>query len=141
MFVLESSGLQDRLEKVYISITGQYWKDIRYFNNKFEHLEHFNLPRDEIHTHKKIFEYCSSYNGGNSKNTYDVIHRNSRRALDCFVLNLHCIEALNDYDTCGWRFTPLPYLHYTGGYWWATCKHINSLIDPYSYLNNQSFFS
>ena len=55
-------------------------------------------------------------------------------------------------DTCGWRFTPFPYLHYTGSYWWATCKHINSLIAhinsliatlvstyPYSYLYNQSF--
>ena len=148
MYVLESSGLQDRLERVYITTTGQYWKDIKFYNKKFEHLEHFNEPRGEIHTHKKIFDYCSShkgdkvlffYNRGSSMNTDDVINRNIRRALDCFVLNPHCIEALNDYDTCGWRFTPLPFLHYTGGYWWATCKHINSLIDPYSYLNNQSF--
>jgi len=33
----------------------------------------------------------------------------------------------------------LPHVHFSGNYWWATCKHINRLIDPLSPTRNQTF--
>ena len=57
----------------------------------------------------------------------------------CFVLSPHCIAVLNEHDTCGMKFTPMPYLHYSGNFWWATCKHVNKLLDPGVAYMNHSF--
>jgi hypothetical protein len=54
-------------------------------------------------------------------------------------LNPHCIEALDTYDTCGWRLSPLPHVHYPDNFWWATCKHINKVINPLAPINDQTF--
>jgi len=35
----------------------------------------------------------------------------------------------------------LPHVHFSGNYWWATCKHINRLIDPLSPTRNQTFLA
>ena len=38
-------------------------------------------------------------------------------------------------------FSLLPHVHFSGNYWWATCKHINRLIDPLSPTRNQTFLA
>ena len=38
-------------------------------------------------------------------------------------------------------YSLLPHVHFSGNYWWATCKHINRLIDPLSPTRNQTFLA
>lgn len=38
-----------------------------------------------------------------------------------------CLDALNDYDTCGVDLRQHPALHYSGNFWWAKASHINTL--------------
>jgi hypothetical protein len=42
------------------------------------------------------------------------------------------------FDTCGWRISPVPHIHYSGNMWWATCSHIRSLISPDSFEVNDT---
>lgn len=54
-----------------------------------------------------------------------------RKHLDCFVLNPHCLDALEKgFDTCGYRISPYPHMHHPGNYFWAKCTHIAKLVDP-----------
>lgn len=101
---------------------------------------------DEAKVMEKIQTYCQSNEEHNILyfNNEGSLHNsltdlNYRRVADCFVLNPRCLDVLNEFDTCGWRLSPLPYLHYVANYWWATCKHVNKLIDPLSVEHNQTF--
>lgn len=57
-------------------------------------------------------------------------NENFRTVLNAFTLHQGCLSALDNFDTCGWRLSPLPYIHYSGNFWWARCSYINTLIDP-----------
>jgi len=39
-----------------------------------------------------------------------------------------CLEALKDHETCGVDLRDSPVPHYSGNFWWATSKHINTLL-------------
>lgn len=38
-----------------------------------------------------------------------------------------CLESLKNNDTCGVDLRNDPAKHYSGNFWWATAKHINTL--------------
>jgi len=76
------------------------------------------------------------------KGSFHQRHENEefRKMLNCYVLNTHCLEALNNnHDLCGWRISPVPNPHYSGNFWWARCSYINTLISPMAPLTNQTF--
>ena len=64
-----------------------------------------------------------------------------RNFLDCYVLNPNCLDTLlnSDLDTCGWRFTPVPNMHYSGNFWWAKCSYVSKLVNPESMAFNETF--
>ena len=139
MYVISTSGLIDAIDHLYYITNGEGGSELAIVNPKASHWKHIDYV-DESTVLNEIYIYCHS--NINSKVLY--FHNNHmevdfRRALDCYVLNPKCISMLDQYDMCGWRFSPAPYLHYTGNYWWATCKHINKLIDPLSYTHNETF--
>jgi hypothetical protein len=146
--MLQSSRLLNLLHEVYYFTVGlpKYKVDLSFSHSKIKYIDHFGRQGSELSTLKKLKEYCSVHihdkvlyfhNKGSHHNSAE--NHNFRKVLDCFVLNPHCIEALDKHDTCGLRLSPIPHVHYSGNFWWATCKHINKLIDPMSPLNNNTF--
>ena len=115
-------------------------------HKKINHAFHFGctVNGDELLTLQKVQEYCRInqnakilYFHNKGHNRQDLIDYNFRRSVECYTLNPHCIEALDTYDTCGWRLSPLPHVYYPRNFWWATCKHINRLINALAPINNQ----
>jgi hypothetical protein len=91
-----------------------------------------------MRTLSKLYEFCSSnptykvlylhMKGGTNNELHNI---NSRKVLDAYTLNTGCIPALDKgFDTCGFRLSPLPYIHYSGNFWWARCEYVSSLADP-----------
>jgi len=145
-YIIESSGLIDKLHTVYYTTHGKEGGNFVMNGDKFKHLSYFNDNYEEAKVMHKIHTYCQSNEDDNILyfNTKGSLHnsiidRNYRRVADCFVLNPRCLDVLVEFDTCGWRLSPLPYLNYVANYWWATCEHINKLIDPQSPEYNQTF--
>ena len=139
MYVMSTSGLMNAIDHLYYITSGDEGANLALVSPKALHLKHIDYV-DESTVLNEIYHYC--HDNINSKVVYFHNNHNDidfRRALDCYVLNPKCINMLDKYDTCGWRFSPAPYIHYTGNYWWATCKHINKLIDPLSYTHNATF--
>lgn len=139
LYVLQTSGLIKAIDHLYYITNGNEDSELSLLNDKMSHLLHYNAAEETTGLYQ-ISKFCK--NNTNSKvfyfhNLHDNV--NFRRSLDCYVLNPNCISTLDKHDTCGWRFSPSPYMHYTGNYWWATCKHINKLINPISYTHNQTF--
>jgi hypothetical protein len=64
-----------------------------------------------------------------------------RKVLETFVINTHCIAALNEYDICGARFSIVPMPHYAGNFWWSKCSYINTLINPSKVYTNSSLLT
>ena len=100
---------------------------------------------------RKIYDFCMYertktnvnskilyFHNKGSLNYHEKIHK-LRRALDCFNLNSHCISALDEFDTCGWRISPVPHIHHPGNMWWSKCSHIVKLVDPFSFEKNSTF--
>jgi hypothetical protein len=114
---------------------------------KYVHVEH-TPDGSELHTLERLHAYCKTrpktkvlyFHNKGSLHSSDS-NTNFRRALDCFNLNPSCIEALDTYDTCGWRVSPHPMPHYSGNFFWATCTHISGLFDPAWYRTNNTFIT
>lgn len=146
--VLQTSGLMQRLTRLYYTTMGEDGWRVKVPSPKAKHLKYFLINGDEIKTLQLLQNYCIRkprakvlYFHNKGSLNHDVLNTNLRRALDCFVLNPSCIDALDDFDTCGWRITPLPHIHYSGNYWWARCTHINELIQPIASKSNYTFLS
>ena len=147
--VIESSGLMSRLDILYYATMGNKGSSLQLPGKKMVHLKDYGLHGSELHTLNELFSFCNYnplskvlYFHNKGSLNFNTLNTNFRRALDCFILNPHCIDALEKgYDTCGWRLSPLPHVHYSGNYWWATCKHINRLIPPTSPQFNRTFIS
>lgn len=137
---LNSSGVLSRLNAVYYGVihplSVKANKKLRISNEKFFNIGYW-YGGQEMKTLSKLFDFC------NSNPAYKVLYfhmkggsnpllrnQQARRVLDIFTLNPSCIDALDKYDTCGWRLSPIPYIHYSGNFWWARCTYINTLIDP-----------
>ncbi len=117
---------------------------------KFRHL-HNSVPSvDETLTLSYLYLFCSQNRESivlyfHDKGSFNFRTENIyfRNFLDCYVLNTHCLDALedsnNNLDICGWRFSPVPNPHYSGNFWWAKCSYVNSLFHPGSMALNTTF--
>jgi hypothetical protein len=146
--VLDSSGLFDQLDTVYYTTSGDKGKLFRIQNPKFNFLHYWGPDGEETETLGLLHHFCHDHPKTKVLYFHDraslhdgAITADFRSLLDCFVLNPNCIETLNKYDTCGWRLSPIPQVHYLGNFWWAKCSYINQLIDPIASKVNQTFIS
>ena len=146
---IKGGGLLEKLDSVYYATTGNAGKtyDISK-DEKYVHIAHFGDKASELQTLNLLHQFCHAnpsskvlYLSDKGSELYNYANYKMCSLLNCYVLNPHCIEALNDHDTCGWRLTPIPYPHYPGNFWWARCDYVNKLIDPMAPLNNQTFIA
>lgn len=144
--VLNSSGLFDRLDALYLSTIGTPYHNLTeiYHHSKIHHQYHENVGL-EGHTLTHLYEYCHRHPRSkvlyfHNKGSYTLKSQNTqlRRSLNCYVLTPSCISILDHYDTCGMRVSPVPKFHYPGNFWWAKCNYINRLIHPLSYPRNET---
>lgn len=142
---MKHSGLLERLDKVFYATIGSGGATYDIPDSKFTHLSH-REHGEEMHTLHMLYEFCHAnpkakvlyfHDKGSFHHTY--FNAKFCSVLNCFVLNPHCIDALDTHDTCGWRISPIPRIHYSGNFWWARCQYVKSLIDPMSPVNNQTF--
>lgn len=146
--ILEASGVLARLSEVRYVTVGPDADEVPPLlkNPKFNRVKSLESG-SELDTLSLIWEHCKANEDDrilyfHDKGSYDGRPKNIRlrKAMDCFVLNPGCLDALNEgYDTCGMRISPRPHLHYPGNYWWARCSHVRQLIDPMSFEVNQTF--
>ncbi len=115
-------------------------------SNKYVHLSHLGETGEEAETVSALYEYCHNHPKAkvfyfHDKGSFHTNYLNERfrHYLNCYVLNPQCITALDEYDTCGMRASPTPFIHYSGNFWWAKCSYVNTLIDPLSYDTNATF--
>lgn len=128
---------------------GDLGSTLQLSGEKMVHLADFGSHGAETQTLNEVYKFCFMnpkskvlYFHNKGSLNFNTMNTNFRRALDCFILNPQCIDALNNgFDTCGWRLSPLPHIHYSGNYWWATCKHINKLIPPLVHAYNDTFLA
>jgi hypothetical protein len=146
--VLDSSGLFDQLDLIYYSTSGDKGKLFRIQNPKFKFLHYWGADGEEAETLGLLHRYCKHHPSRKVLYFHDraslhdgAITSDFRSLMDCFVLNPSCIDTLNKFDTCGWRLSPVPHLHYLGNFWWAKCEYVNSLVDPLSIKINQTFIA
>jgi hypothetical protein len=158
--VIMSSQLYDRMDDIFYFTSGHKLgaltlpavqeKFTKFQLDPEQKLYPYTFPT-EIDTLSYLFDYCNK--NANSKVLYfhtpfgipGTQRKNAasetrlRRSLDCFTLNPHCIDALDDHDTCGWRLSAHPYVHYIGNFWWAKCQYINRLVHPKVMFTNDLF--
>ena len=142
-----SSGLLDQLDRVFYATSGELGRNYVIGNSsKYVHMAHFETESGELRTINKLHQFCQAnptfkviYFHNKGSHHYTDRNQEFVKLLNCYVLNTHCIEALNDHDTCGWRISPIPVPHYSGNFWWARCSYVNTLIHPLVQTNNQTF--
>ena len=144
---IAGSGLLGQLDHVFYATNGEQGQNYVISNSsKYVHIAHFEKDGGELQTISMLHGFC------NANPTFKVVYFHNKgshhhtdrnqefvKLLNCYVLNTHCIKALNDHDTCGWRISPFPVPHYSGNFWWARCSYVNTLIHPLVQTNNQTF--
>ena len=143
---IKKNGLLEHMDKIFYSTMGTQGEKFKIEGEKYIHLAHYGDQGEEIQTLGKLHQFCASNPGSKVLYFHDKgsFHHNYFNAkfcslLNCYVLNPHCIDALKEHDTCGWRISPTPIIHYSGNMWWARCNYINKLVDPMAQLNNETF--
>eukprot|EP01038_Epipyxis_sp_PR26KG_P013600 gene13600-18254_t len=137
---LKSTGAYDILESIKYTVVGEH--DYHIDDKKFIHGSYVKEGHEE-RTLIQLYELCQTHpldfvlyfhpkgsfsEAGSEK---EFRNRKFRSMLNFFVLHKKCYVALNNgYDVCGARLSPLPYLHYSGNFWWARCSYVNTLINP-----------
>ena len=137
------SGILEDLDKLYICNLGNgsynplipdKWLDKVEYLNVGEHVGLFEFPTlDRLKQRAKEEECYLMYfsNLGVGHNNMPTA-KSWRDLLSHFVVKNYkgCIEDLdNGYDVSGadWNYEPLP--HYSGTWWWANSKYINTLME------------
>eukprot|EP01032_Pedospumella_encystans_P013278 gene13278-15297_t len=144
---VKDSGLLDRLDNVFYATSGEKGEQYDLGNSsKYVRIAHFGEKGGELQTLNVLYKFCHANPTSkvlyfHNKGSYHYNKENERFVgfLNCYVLNSHCIDALENHDTCGWRISPKPYPHYSGNFWWARCDYVNKLIDPAAAMNNRTF--
>jgi hypothetical protein len=136
---MKGSGLYDKIEKIYYGVvTGNNNPVYNINDDKYKKIGSW-IEGHEMLTLSHLYSFCKSnpsykvlyYHTKGSLNYDSTANVKFRHVLNAFTLHPGCIDALNQgYDICGFRLSPLPYIHYSGNFWWAQCKYINTLIDP-----------
>ena len=133
---MKKSGLLPHLSTIYYTIVGN--KDYTIPDKKFKKSQYLDRG-SESHTHSRIYQFCREnpsqkilyfHTKGILEVKIQPVYEKHRQALNAFTLNTACISTLDEFDVCGWRLSPLPFVHYSGNFWWARCSYINTLIDP-----------
>lgn len=144
--VVNSTGLFKSLDRIFYSTVGPEKDNFHIDGAKYTKLRIDDGTGWEEDTLTALYDFCHYHPSSNvlyfhDKGSYHNDPKNYafRQALNCFVLNPNCIEVLGKYDTCGWRVSPIPFIHYSGNFWWAKCSHINRLIHPASNRLNSTF--
>eukprot|EP01032_Pedospumella_encystans_P015363 gene15363-17577_t len=144
---IDGSGLLNQLDHVFYATNGEQGQNYIVSNSsKYVHIAHFEKDGGELQTINMLYRFCNAnpnvkvlYFHNKGSHHYTEKNQEFVKLLNCYVLNTHCIEALNDHDTCGWRISPFPVPHYSGNFWWARCSYVNTLIHPLAQTNNQTF--
>lgn len=143
---IKGSGLLDKLDQVFYATMGDAGNDYEIEGDKYTHIAHYGATGQELQTLGLLTQFCKSNPTSkvlyfHDKGSYHHSYANVKfcAVLNCYVLNPNCIDALDDHDTCGWRISPTPRVHYSGNFWWARCSYVNTLIDPMAPINNQTF--
>eukprot|EP01033_Poteriospumella_lacustris_P004688 gene4687-3361_t len=150
---LKSSGGIDVLDTVFYTTVGPgaSLNDSFHVDHdaaKYQHLYHFEEHGEELYTLGLLYRFCQAYPDAmalyfHDKGSYHNTRENvaMRRMLNCHTLNPQCYRALRtgQYDTCGLRASPTPHPHYSGNFFWATCRYVNTLMDPWSPYTNATF--
>lgn len=145
---IKLSGLWDKMEKMFIPVSGmreqdkEFFEDLKLLSNKIKIFEHvnpvFNNEPDTLNYIKnraENFENNKSILYMHTKGvTYDhpVLNKNVKawvRYLDLYTIGhwKECIDSLNSYDTAGTMYSPEPMKHYSGNFWWANSDYIKTL--------------
>ena len=145
---IKLSGLWDKMEKMFIPVSGmreqdkEFFEDLKLLSNKIKIFEHvnpvFNNEPDTLNYIKnraENFENNKSILYMHTKGvTYDhpVLNKNVKawvRYLDLYTIGhwKECIDSLNSYDTAGGFYLPEPMKHYSGNFWWANSDYIKTL--------------
>lgn len=145
---IKLSGLWDKMEKMFIPVSGmreqdkEFFEDLKLLSNKIKIFEHvnpvFNNEPDTLNYIKnraENFENNKSILYMHTKGvTYDhpVLNKNVKawvRYLDLYTIGhwKECIDALSTYDTAGTMYSPEPMKHYSGNFWWANSDYIKTL--------------
>jgi hypothetical protein len=113
--MIQSTGLLDRLDKVFYATMGPQGADFDIEGEKYVHLAHYGDVGEEVQTLSYLFRFCNAHpsskvlyfhDKGSLHDSYS--NRKFCSLLNCYVLNTHCISALDSHDTCGWRISPTP---------------------------------
>lgn len=143
---IQGSGLLDRLDQVYYATMGNAGNEYKIEGDKYTHIAHYGETGQEVQTLGLLHQFCKANPTSkvlyfHDKGSYHHSYANVKfcAVLNCYVLNPNCIEALDNHDTCGWRISPTPRVHYSGNFWWARCSYVNTLIDPMAPINNQTY--
>lgn len=144
---VKGSGLLDKLDSVYYATMGNAGHDYDIGeSDKYVHIAHYGDTGSELQTLKMLQQFCHANPSSkvlyfHDKGSFHHSYANAKfcAVLNCYVLNPNCIEALDSHDTCGWRISLTPHIHYSGNFWWARCQYINTLIDPMAPINNATF--
>jgi hypothetical protein len=143
--MIKQTGLLNKVDVIFYTTSGEA-SDFRLKEKKFKHLKDWKKDGREDMTLGLVYKHCKRHRKSkvfyfHDKGSFHTNKENElfRKTLNCFVLNPSCITALDTFDTCGFKISPIPWMHYTGNFWWANCHYINQLIDPLSPSTNQTF--
>lgn len=139
--IINETGLINNIKHINVCIAGNYKSldilnkynlDKYNFYHNGDDLELFEFP-----TLNKLQEYCRLNENDNVLyiHTKGVSLKNEQYIVDWRNYMLYflienfknCLDKLNTYDTCGVDLVQLPSQHYSGNFWWAKAKHINTL--------------
>jgi len=134
-----NSGLYSEAKKIYVTILG----DGHVCLPKLEKIEicyqSNNIAETETPTINLIKEYSDNnindyilythVKGVTSDLKNDCIN-DWRKYMSYFNIEKwkYCVDILKENDTCGVDLRVEPSLHYSGNFWWSTCKHISGLV-------------
>lgn len=146
---IELSGLIQKIDKLNICTTGFneliFKNHPKIYHKHFTDLNKFEFPtlleiEKEIWRFEKNIKILYIHNFGSTNDT--INKQNWRKYLSYFNIlqNSVCIEALDNYDTCGvdYRLDPSP--HYSGNFWWGNSSYIKTLPKIQDISNQNSKF-
>jgi hypothetical protein len=135
--LLNSSGLLDITENVYIGVSGAMPK-INLLPKAKIVAHNENIKKGENETLRKMHEMCQTIEpckiwyihtkGAVRKDNSNI--KSWRKYLEYFVVNKHksCIDALDEYDVCGAEWISYYNISlFAGNFWWANSNYIKSL--------------
>ncbi len=145
------SGLYEEADKVYIGLVDtvngaewvrDFWKgktkvEIIVYKENNELADTMRWVRDYSKANPEDYVLFFHSKGVSH---YDLPTEDWRKYMEYFTVERwrDCVDKLNEgYDACGvlWNTDTVygKYPHFSGAFWWATCKYINSL--DHSYLD------